>query len=267
MQPVLVKLGGSLITDKSKTAQAREKTIWRLAQEIHRARSQTDLAFLLGHGSGGFGHQVAQKYQTHQGIIHQDSTYGMALVQDSAAQLNRIVLRALLENHLAAISVSPSSACMASRSRIDTFYTKPIEALIERGLMPVVYGDIGIDHKLGCCILSTEEILYFLARKLKVKRVIMAGKTNGVFTSDPNKQAGAKPIKTIGPHNFSSIRNQLTDSDEVDVTGGMLLKVTQALDATEFGIQTQIIDGNQDDHLFRALTGDTSLGTLIDSVS
>ena len=67
---VLLKLGGSVITDKSQPFTAREDTIRRLGREIRQAlEDQPNLRLVLGHGSGSFGHVVAQNYRTREGII------------------------------------------------------------------------------------------------------------------------------------------------------------------------------------------------------
>jgi isopentenyl phosphate kinase len=62
---LLLKLGGSLITDKLKVAHARLAVLERLAGEIGRARaSMPQTSMVLGHGSGSFGHVVAARYGT-----------------------------------------------------------------------------------------------------------------------------------------------------------------------------------------------------------
>ena len=66
---VFVKLGGSLITDKTKPFTARMDIIKRLAEEIHEAKGEGKLKLLIGHGGGSFPHVPAKKYQVHKGVI------------------------------------------------------------------------------------------------------------------------------------------------------------------------------------------------------
>ncbi len=263
METVLVKLGGSLITDKSRSFTVRREVVERLASEINAARRSRESRLILGHGGGSYPHQPAMEYETHKGLIRPDSRYGFAMVQDAAARLNRIVVAALLEQGVSAVAVSPSSACIAEHDRITEFYTRPLQRMLEAGMLPVVYGDVGIDLAKGCCILSTEEILYSLAADLGGRRVIMAGKTGGVYTADPNLDPDARHIERINRQNFESVKRHLTDSDGIDVTGGMLLKVGRAIEAAERGIETQIINGAEPGQLKRALLGDRDIGTLI----
>ena len=63
---ILLKLGGSLITDKTKPYTANIPVIKRLAREIHEAREEKDINLIVGHGGGSFPHVSAKKYQTHK---------------------------------------------------------------------------------------------------------------------------------------------------------------------------------------------------------
>ena len=67
-QLVFLKLGGSLITDKTQPMTPRLDVIQHLAGEISAAvKSSPRLSLLIGHGSGSFGHEVADRYQTQAG--------------------------------------------------------------------------------------------------------------------------------------------------------------------------------------------------------
>jgi len=142
-------------------------------------------------------------------------------------------------------------------------YAKPIEKALEAGMLPVVYGDVGFDLSQGCCILSTEEIFSFLAKALKPERIIMAGKVDGVFTADPNRDSSAKLIMEVTKDNFHGIKKYLTSSDGIDVTGGMLLKVEKCLELAGTGAQCEIMNGLKPGNLQNALSGQSGLGTII----
>ena len=61
---MLLKLGGSVITDKTQPFTARTDVIERLAREIKNALDERgdDLQLIIGHGAGSFGHPLAEKY-------------------------------------------------------------------------------------------------------------------------------------------------------------------------------------------------------------
>jgi len=252
---IFVKLGGSLITDKSRPYTARYDVIKRLCSEIHEAKKQKRFSILVGHGGGSFPHVSAKKYETHKGVISEKSWEGFAKVQDDASRLNRIVVSSLIGAGENAISIQPSASCIARNDRITEWYTKTIEVALYRGLIPVPYGDACLDEAKGCCIISTEEILRFLAKKLKPQKIVMAGKTDGVLDSEGNV------IKEITRKNFGEIKKSLLSSDGfADVTGGMVQKVEKAM---EMGVDVEIINGLKPGILKRSLLGEKGLGTVI----
>ena len=123
---VFLKLGGSLITDKTKPYTLRPDTLKRIAEEIHQARQQKNINIIIGHGGGSFPHQSATRYRTNKGIIDKDSCKGIAVVQKDAATLNRIVTDSLIDAGLNAISVQPSSSVLCEDSRIIQWDIDPI---------------------------------------------------------------------------------------------------------------------------------------------
>ncbi|MCK5473970.1 MAG: isopentenyl phosphate kinase family protein, partial [Candidatus Aenigmarchaeota archaeon] len=252
---IMLKLGGSLITDKTKPYTVNTEAIKRIAKEIREAVNEKDIKLIIGHGGGSFPHQSAIKYQTNKGLVNKDSIKGMAIVQNDAAKLNRIVVNALISKGINAVSIQPSAGAICESKRITGWDTKALEIFLGHNIVPVPYGDIGIDKKQGCCIISTEEILTFLAKKLGTKRIILAGKTDGVITTDGDL------IPEITENNFNEIKKHLKGSDGADATGGMVHKVERMLEFVKIGINSEIINGNKKDHIKRALLGEVGLGT------
>src|SRR5512143_1461206 len=60
---VFLKLGGSLITEKTKRYTARFEKLQSLAHEIRSALvERPSIRLVLGHGSGSFGHYAVQEH-------------------------------------------------------------------------------------------------------------------------------------------------------------------------------------------------------------
>jgi isopentenyl phosphate kinase len=261
MKLALVKFGGSLITDKEKPFSKDLRTIKRLASETHKARIKGNSLFIVGHGGGSYPHVPAVKYQTNRGVINEDSFQGIAEVQDAASRLNRIVVRELINIGENAVSISPSSFMIAEGGEIKKAFLPPLLKFLEFKMLPVVYGDVVLDTRRGCCILSTEKILNFLAAKLKskfnVERVIQCGRTNGVYDKK------GKTILKISIKNFNKIQSEIGSSYGVDVTGGMLHKVEEALILAKKGIPSVIINGKKSGELLNVLLGKPHKGTEV----
>ncbi len=259
---VLVKIGGSLITDKNKPFTVKEKALDTICDEIA-AAMKTGRQLIVGHGGGSFPHFPAKKYQTHKGIINEDSYRGIAEVADAAARLNRIVVKKLLEKGVNAVSVSPMNIMVAEDFKLKEICLTSIEELLRLGLLPVLYGDQVLDTKVGCTIFSTEKVLGYLAYHLKqkgyeVERIIHCGLTNGVY--DQN----GKTINLINSTNFSRYKDVLTGSHGIDVTGGMIHKVEETLALAKAGVRGLIIDGIEQGSLSQAVMGEAVVGTRVE---
>lgn len=259
---VFIKIGGSLITDKSKPFTLKKKALAMISQEVKKAMEESGRLLIVGHGSGSFGHVPAQKYGTVKGVINQDSFRGIAETQAAAAKLNRMVVKKLVTVGVNAVSISPSSCYLTEDGQTLKIFFGPIKKLLEFAMLPVLYGDVVFDTKKGCCILSTEKVLGGLALALKkqgflIEKMIYCGKTNGVLDST------GETIPLITPDNFENYRQAIGQSEGTDVTGGMIHKVSEALELAKKGIPGLIIDGITNGVLSRAVLGQKVLGTEI----
>ncbi|MEE9585654.1 MAG: isopentenyl phosphate kinase [Nitrososphaerales archaeon] len=258
---MLVKLGGSVITDKSKPFTERMDAIERLAKEIHSARASSGLRLIVGHGGGSYPHTPAEKFQISRGLIGEESSRGVALVQDAAARLNRLVVNALIDAGEDAVSVQPSACILAESSRIVHWDTQVLQKMLKIDLLPVVYGDVVMDVKQGCSIASTEEIFFYLANLLPVHRVLIGSDVDGVL--DYTSRSREK-IDIITPSDKTSISASLQGAETVDVTGGMKSKVELLLKlAEEKGVESEILNASRPGLLEYALKGRRGQGTII----
>ena len=137
-QLVLLKLGGSLITDKNKPFSARREVIIRLGKEIKLAMSKFAGKLIIAHGSGSFGHSVAEKYKVAEGMGKKESWRGLPLVADAAIRINRIVMEDLLKVGLPVISFAPSSLIIANNQQPADNFAEPISQSLKWGLIPVL---------------------------------------------------------------------------------------------------------------------------------
>ena len=144
-----------------------------MVEEISKAKKQlSNDFFIIGHGQGSFGHVPAQTYQTIDGFINHQSRFGMAVVLDSVARLNQIVVHEFLKHHLPAVSLRAASSIITEQKKAKIFFSNILEAYLRQGLIPITCGDVLIDHAQGCTIWSTEEILSFFAQWLLKKKMV-----------------------------------------------------------------------------------------------
>jgi len=260
---VLVKFGGSLITDKRREATPRTAVIRRLAEEIVEAQAQLTGRLILGHGSGSFGHVAAARYRLGHGLVRSGSSAplaGVSVTQDQAARLHRLVIDALLEAGAMPFSVVPSSTLLTRKGRPVGGTLEPLTCALDRGLLPVVYGDVVMDRVWGAAICSTEAVLRYLAMRLehhgfRVRRLLWLGETDGVYDGD------GKTIPRIDRENYRHILRLVNPPGGTDVTGGMLLRLKTARALARCGIESQIANGLEPGRLTAGLAGEEIPGT------
>lgn len=262
---IFLKLGGSLITDKTREETPRPRVIRRLACEIRRAReSRSDLQLLLGHGSGSFGHFVAHRTR----LLEEDEFDPMAYAEvgAAAARLNRIVTDLCVEEAVPAVALPPSASAQCSGGKLQYLDTAPVQRLLSRGAVPLVYGDVALDDMLNATIVSTEDVFVYLAGILQATRIILAGEVDGVFTADPTQDPDAEPIPVLTSTTLPTIMQSLSGSAGIDVTGGMLSKVRSMVNLVrnQPHIEVHVISGAEAGRVEHALVAEhVEGGTVI----
>lgn len=257
---ILLKLGGSLITNKSKPYSERAEVIADLVGQIKKAWKEKKKPLIVGNGAGSFAHVPAEKYETIKGNINGQSVYGAAMVADAACQLNRIVVAEFLRQKLPAVSLGPLSYMTVKGGRARVFIDS-IEEAVKLKMIPVIYGDLIFDKKQGFTIWSTERLLNLLALEYlrqgrKVDKVIHCGETDGFMVK-------RKVLKKINGEGLRKIKKYISDTQGFDVTGGMLHKLKECVQTAKQGVDSYIIGGNHGGNLYRAIVGEKFVGTRV----
>jgi isopentenyl phosphate kinase len=258
-----VKLGGSLITDKRRAYAARREVIARLAREVRAALdAEPGLRLLLGHGSGSFGHWAAAPYGTREGVGTPGEWRGYAEVAAAAGRLNRIVTDGFLRAGVPVLSLQPSASARCHDGELTHMDTGPIRTALTQGLVPLIYGDVALDDVRGGTIASTEDLFVYLADELRPRCVLLVGRVDGVLDGD------GEVIEHITPADLPTLRQALSGSRGVDVTGGMASKVTRmvGLVGRYPEMTVHVLTGTEPGLLTRALLNDArGVGTRIDA--
>jgi len=145
--------------------------------------------------------------------------------------------------------------------------TEAIRGALGRGLVPLLYGDVALDGTIGGTIVSTEQVLAFLARQLRPRRLIVVSDMDGVFTRDPRLDSAAERVPEITRANWDAVRLLLGGSRATDVTGGMRSKVEEMVRLVQEipGLEARILSAGRPGALARALSDEEEreAGTII----
>jgi isopentenyl phosphate kinase len=260
-KPTILKIGGSVITDKNGELTARTEDINRLAEEIQKANVKN---LIIVHGGGSFGHPTAKKYGIKDGMKEDTQKVGFAETHHVMTVLNGLVMDSLVRHNIPALSVTPSSCIITENGRIRYFEDAVLKMLLKMGFVPVLYGDATLDEKMGFTVLSGDQIVSHLARKFDAGKIVIGVDTDGLYDADPKVAKNAKLYAHLTLSELEKIKGALGKSTAADVTGGMLGKIAELIPAIKQRIPVAIVNAAKPNRVYKALMGEAVEGTVIE---
>ncbi len=243
---MIIKIGGSVISEKKIDFSFREDVIKRLAREI----KELDKDLILVHGGGSFGHPIARKFNIREIF----SLEGFAEIHCSMRKLNFMISRCFIEEGLYVVGLSPSSFITTKDGRIYRIYLETIRNIIDLGMIPLLHGDVVVDLEKGCDILSGDQIVRFLAKKFGMD-VIFLTDVDGIYTKDPKKYKDAMLIRELDAQSLDKIKLEPIDPNNKDVTGGMKQKFDEIREIIKYS-NVIIVNGMRSNVIRLALDGE-----------
>jgi len=242
---ILIKLGGSIITDKEKPLSPRRKTVENIVKNLKKINEP----MVVVHGGGSFGHYWSVKYDMHTKPEKYDM-HGVAIVKNSMIELNKIILDVFTKNKLNPYSIPPTD--FMSGNKPITKKIKEIEKIAKSGLIPITYGDALWYGNKKTYILSGDKIMTYLAKILKPRLVIFALNEDGVY-SDLKTKKLIYELKGVNPKILEN---------KMDVTGGMTRKIEEATNIAKLGMNVFFVNGNKPERVVKAIKNKKYEGTL-----
>ena len=242
---ILIKLGGSIITNKEKPLSVRRKTINNLAKSLKKINE----SMIIVHGGGSYGHYWSVKYNMHTKEKKYDLR-GVAIVKNSMIELNKIILDSLLKNKLNPYCLPPTD--FMSGNKPISKKVKEIEKIAKSGLIPVTYGDALWYGQKKTYILSGDKVMTHLAKILRPRLCIFVLNEDGLYSDLKSK----KLIYELRDKRY------LISENKMDVTGGMTRKVEEALKISKIGMNVFFVNGNKPERILKAVRNRKFKGTL-----
>lgn len=242
---ILIKLGGSIITNKEKPLSPRIKTIDNIAKQLKKISE----SFVIVHGGGSFGHYWSVKYDMHTKPARYDS-HGVAIVKNSMIELNKIILDSLTKNKLNPYCLPPTDF-MSGNKPIPS-KVKEIKKIAESNLIPVTFGDALWYGQKKSYILSGDKIMSILAKALRPRLSIFVLNVDGLYSDLSTKRLI-----------YDMKDDQVSIQDiPMDVTGGMTRKVEEATRISKMGLKVFFANGNKPERITNAIQKNRFEGTI-----
>jgi isopentenyl phosphate kinase len=260
-RPVILKIGGSVVTEKNGELTARTQVISRLVGEIFDSETEN---LVLVHGGGSFGHPSAERYGIKEGFQNDAQKIGFSETHHFMTMLNGLFMDALVWHHVPSVSITPSSCIVTEKKRIKRFDDTFLKAFMEMGFLPVLYGDAVLDSKIGFTILSGDQLVADLTIRLEAQRVIMGVDVDGLFTADPKTDGNAKRFSHLNLKEFKELQERVGKPTVPDVTGGMVGKISELLPVIEKGVPVIFVNATKPDYVYKTLRGEDVDSTLVE---
>lgn len=242
---ILIKLGGSIITNKEKPLSTRKKTI----EGIAKALKKINEPIIIVHGGGSFGHFWSVKYDMHTKPAKYN-TRGVAVVKNSMVELNKIILDIFLKNQLNPYCLPPTDFMKGNRP-IRT-KIQEIKKIANSKLIPITYGDALWYGNGKSYILSGDKIMTVLAKVLRPRLTIFVMDVDGIYSNLKKKDL----IYELKGNNL------IISENKMDVTGGMRRKIEEATKISEMKLKVFFVNGNKPERIVNAVKRKKFEGTL-----
>ena len=250
---VILKLGGSLLTDKNKPFSIREDIVKGSVQQIVDAKEK----LILIHGGGSFGHPLAKKYSIMKGIDSSipNQVLGLTETHQSMNEFNSHLIKLFLEKKYPVLSIQASSIFIRDSQEVSASSMEVVETALDLNILPILYGDIILDKQGSFSIISGDQIILELCKNLdryRISKVIFTMETDGIYVSD--NESGEDCILATECYSDQLENLKLANLDQkIDVTGGIKGKINFIQKICNHNIPVQLINGLKDEYIYKSL--------------
>ena len=257
---VAIKLGGGLITDKGSMKKFDQKAVEKVVETLS-SISDLGASIVLVHGAGSFGHLLAKKWGIANGLDIQKEGgqwEAVKMIRSDMRELNNLIIGKMEERGLECIGYPPSDWAKGTGAR----FTGDISIFQGRcgQPIPVTFGDVvDTDDESKFGILSGDDLMLRLSTELQVTHsIFLIGDSEGVLTGPPD-ESDSELITQLGPDTKVKGEHDV----EIDVTGGIGLKIERSLEIAKVVEEVWIIDGREPGRVLELLASGETTGTKI----
>lgn len=253
----IIKLGGSLITDKSKPYTLREEQLKQITKEIAEVLGPC----VIVHGVGSFGHVPVIQRKLYEGFKDVKQLPDLSKTMMEVFQLRMAVTEALSEAGLAPVIFLPSNIFFMTEGEITGHFSGGLRQYLDLGMTLLIGGDMCADSHRGFSVCSGDKVVQLLSRLLSPRDVIFATDVAGIYTADPKLDPKAELIPRISLDRIEEYEKIANQAATPDITKGMRGKLDEIkrfepilkagaevaiLGMTEPGVLRQYMDGDPD---------------------
>lgn len=258
-QPVpimLVKFGGSLITDKAGGGGLRPARLRKIARAVAAATGPSAPNLVIVLGGGSIGHRAAVRYGLAEGAVIATQIHRMSR---SMFLLKCRLAQALERFDIAGLPFHETSTLLAEGATVSC-QAQAMASAIGKGFIPILSGGPVLSSQ-GMVAFNSDRIGHALIASgcFKLERFILFSDAPGVIGKS------GEVIRILTEANLDEVANLKLREGVVDVSGAMMSKVETGLDLARLGVETMIcgLDGLEPLSFSNILKFGAVLGTRI----
>ena len=277
---LVVKLGGSVITDKKRPLTARPRAIAALAGAL----AKVDEPLVVVHGGGSFGHYWSVRHDMHTRPARH-APAAVAAVKNSMVDLDALVLRTMAKKGLGPYAVPPHALLRPGGTPLGPAVGE-VESMAESGLVPVTYGDALWKRGGLTYIMSGDSLVRMLSLGIRPRLAVFATDVDGLYSDlrartliervgrreaerlvgllpwggrgGARPRAGGRPPAGRGASGAAGAPEPAAGPD---VTGGIWRKVRESLFLASSGIKVAFVNGNKPGRILEAAAATRGRGS------
>ena len=196
----IIKLGGSVISDKRKPYSLRHNLIKEIGEALRASLGEWNL--ILVHGGGSFGHPKVKEIMENNMTLKEMGWEVIRVMAEMTVKVTEALGR-------------PFAPYSTPSLWVNGIFVEPLLKALEVGWVPVLQGNVVPPGK----VISGDEIVKDIALKLKPDLVALATDVDGVYPKWPPE---GEPLKRASPCDVEA-----KGSQGIDVTGGMKKKLEE----------------------------------------
>jgi len=254
-QPIILKLGGSIITQKhSGRPRIKKAIVWRLAKELKQfiQRSPKTKIVLL-HGAGSFGHPLVFRHQLLKHPLVGKQLLGFTETVCSTRLLANQLTDIFRAAKLPVLPLQASAVLNEKGGAMHLFNLHHVKQILAAGFIPLLGGDMSLTKENRAIVVSADRLAVLLSQLFPNPRVIFATNVNGIFEEFPPPDS-RRPFPFLSRKNLKQLLKKITEQkNKYDATGGMVGKLRTLLSLR--GREVIIFNGLPPGALFKALSG------------
>ena len=255
---LVLKLGGSLLTDKTTPYKYHKELLPVIANEIHDCITSSLIKkIVIIHGVGSFGHPPVINYNLHKGYKDPKQLNHLSETQYDVNKLRALISEELLKANIPVNLMHASSFAIGDKGKISRYNFDSLKGFLSLGMVPLIGGDMMYDTSMGFSVCGGDQLAVLLTRELHASYLIFATDVDGVFSSDPKLDSEAILLREIKIDRVEQLLQKMSEEHK-DATGrmrGKLLSLLSLKDLINTGLDISIISMQKEGNLKQTLEG------------